>query len=125
MPAKKRGGQSKAAAKRAAQVRSHRTSADPLTRLQASQARIEQRARAKLRKGRVSGDWVSISSTRVHRAQFNPKTSTLNVVFSDGTPWHYTGVTDTQYRRLLEHEHPGSYINTLTQHADAHGYGHI
>jgi len=50
---------------------------------------------------------------RTLQARYSRRAQTLEVIFRDGTPWHYTNVPPRIWNRFKRVESPGRYINAV------------
>jgi hypothetical protein len=57
---------------------------------------------------------------RTQQARYNLKQKRLEVIFRDGTPWHYEDVHPNTWRAFKNNESPGRTINRLL---NSHPYG--
>jgi hypothetical protein len=48
----------------------------------------------------------------------------LEVIFRDGTPWHYTNVPPSVWRNFRRAESPGKFINNSEYLTDPDNYGY-
>lgn len=61
---------------------------------------------------------VSLDSSRIREAGYQPKTQTLYVRFVDGTPWEYRDVPVSVWRNLRRSASPGRFVNRVLNQYD-------
>lgn len=57
---------------------------------------------------------------RTEQARYSKKRQRLEVIFRDGTPWHYSEVHPTTWRHFRRNPSPGKFINS---YLNGHPYG--